>query len=107
MSHTVRVTLILTFLNIFYLENVALVSVQLLALILGEAHSETTTRLYNQSSNRFGGKEGFIQIYDQGNNTWSFVNTSDWNYSDAVVACRELGMHYCAPNRFTLMKVSF
>ena len=51
--------------------------------------STPTVQLYESRSNTFGGVEGFIQINMGGN--VSFVNGSDWDYTDAMVACRELG----------------
>lgn len=57
-----------------------------------QVDADRDTRLYNEKNNNYGGMQGFIQVYNEVNNTWSFVNTSDWNFSDATVACREMGM---------------
>lgn len=34
--------------------------------------------------------DGVVQIYK--NHTWNFVNGSEWDFGDAMVVCRELGM---------------
>lgn len=68
------------------------VGLKLVSLLPDQVNSDRNTRLYDQEKNRYGGSRGFIQVHNEENNTWSFVNISDWNYSDAMVACRELGM---------------
>ena len=35
------------------------------------------------------------------NNKWNFINGSDWNYTDALVVCRELGK-YCIQRRLSI-----
>lgn len=64
--------------------------ISLFALVVSISGSTPTVQLYESRSNTFGGVEGFIQINMGGN--VSFVNGSDWDYTDAMVACRELGM---------------
>ena len=47
------------------------------------------TRLVSKSNNSYMGVEGIVQV--QFNNTWSYLNGSDWSFVDALVSCRELG----------------
>ena len=51
-----------------------------------------STRLFHQHQNDYESLQGFIQVYHVEIDTWSFVDSSDWNYSDAMVACKELGI---------------
>ena len=68
------------------------VGLELVSVMPDQVDADRDTRLYNEKNNNYGGMQGFIQVYNEVNNTWSFVNTSDWNFSDATVACREMGM---------------
>lgn len=46
-------------------------------------------RLYLSSENDFSGRQGIVQVKQNG--TWNFVNGSGWDYCDANVICRDLG----------------
>lgn len=41
-------------------------------------------------TNDFDGLEGYVLYLH--NHSTSFVNGSDWKYSEAIVSCRQLGM---------------
>jgi len=54
----------------------------------GSTDKAPKVRLYNNEGQS--GSEGTVLV--KYNNTWNFVNGSDWNYTDAVVVCRQLGL---------------
>ena len=74
------------------------VGLKLVSVMPDQVDAERNARLYGDEKNSYGGMQGFIQVHDADNDTWSFVNISDWNFSDATVACRELGMPHCKKN---------
>ena len=47
------------------------------------------TRLVSKHNNSYMGVEGIVQV--QVNNTWSYLNGTDWSFVGALVSCRELG----------------
>ena len=47
-------------------------------------------RLDSSQGNEFSGAEGVVQVWHDG--VWNYINGSAWDYPDATVACRELGM---------------
>ena len=54
----------------------------------GSTDKAPKVRLYNNGGQS--GSEGTVLV--KYNNTWNFVNGSDWNFTDAMVVCRELGV---------------
>ncbi len=45
----------------------------------------TNITLYNNDTNDFYGVQGYVLYHGQ------FINGNEWDFSDAMVACRELG----------------
>ena len=50
----------------------------------------SNVRLVSKSNNSYSGHRGVVQV--QVNGTWNYLNGSDWDYADALVSCRELGI---------------
>ena len=59
-----------------------------------EAASDSI-RLIANETNEFNGLKGIVQVQLGGSGNWSFINGSDWDLPDAIVACRNLGGSHC------------
>lgn len=46
-------------------------------------------RLVSMEDNGFNSQNGIVQVMQKF--SWSFINGSDWNLPNAIVACRNLG----------------
>lgn len=55
----------------------------------GSTNKGPEVQLYKNGS--WSENQGIVLV--KYNNKWNFVNGSDWNYTDAMVVCRELGKY--------------
>lgn len=55
----------------------------------GSTNKGPQVQLYKNGS--WSENQGIVLV--KYNNKWNFVNGSDWNYTDAMVVCRELGKY--------------
>lgn len=56
----------------------------------GDMGSNCSVRVIGKPNN-FSGVDGVVQIKIDGN--WTFINGSNWDYEDAMVACKQLGKY--------------